>query len=676
MTKENKAGLVAAGAFVVLVAAVVTLKMHDAAKPAAPDPGDQVAQATPPLSVPAQGKADDKPDAIPAKKKGAAEPGKLHIEGNAQPESAVGDGTLVPVNAPEKDSGQKPGPKPDKGADQQSDSWGNGAPTRHENHNNPSSSLVVPPSPEVANPVPGSPPTSLGEPNPVVLPGKGEKLPPPSIDANEDLPPPSGNRALPQQGKTPDPKNAPLPSMPPAEGGITPVRADAPIQTPLPPAPAKEDKNAPPITTGDKKTETPGGPPGSPPPSPSDLLPPTFPEMPASPTSPAMTPVQPPVEGKAPHKDELPPAPPPAPTPSPAPLEHSTPPVDVRMPAPPPDGPPPPKPSDVTQPSLAQPKKGPDKDTPVVPAQPRIEDVAPPLPTVIQPPAPTTPAVRPVVAPREKKVSAELPPKQTPEPSSQVGKTTPGKALERSTFIPDADQGSVGRTPASDRGTTVGTPRPVVGSAPGDDVIRAGHTEPKPAPEPAPWHKAEAISPAPASSEKPLPRTAPISVGDTPYRPVSLTQPARSQRYDVTIYQVQANDTWERVSQVHYGHERCADALRAFNQQHARSAIQRNGALNAGDTVVIPPLSVLLDNHGPLIRSLETKQEAKTPAPPPNTLPAIGAASNKTVPMVNPTAPSNTPATSGFKTAPVPAPPPPDGLGIAPPPPPSPPGPQ
>src|SRR5262249_47395455 len=152
---------------------------------------------------------------------------------------------------------------------------------------------------------------------------------------------------------------------------------------------------------------------------------------------------------------------------------------------------------------------------------------------------------------------------------------------------------------------TVGTPRPIAGSGNGD-VIRAGHSEAPTqfgSPSDPPWRRPEpresyspATQPA-APSEKALPRTATVPVGDSPYRPSPVTPlPARTeaktQRYDVTIYRAQFDDTWERVSMKHYGHERCADALRVYNQQHPRSSerVQKDGALTPGDTVIIPEL--------------------------------------------------------------------------------------
>src|SRR5262249_32792134 len=75
MTKENKAGLLAAGAFLALVGAVVALKMRERDKPAGPDSGDQVAQQTRNKApakddkdnAPAPKAKDDKDNAPPSK---------------------------------------------------------------------------------------------------------------------------------------------------------------------------------------------------------------------------------------------------------------------------------------------------------------------------------------------------------------------------------------------------------------------------------------------------------------------------------------------------------------------------------------------------------------------------------------------------------------------------------
>src|SRR5439155_16492966 len=123
---------------------------------------------------------------------------------------------------------------------------------------------------------------------------------------------------------------------------------------------------------------------------------------------------------------------------------------------------------------------------------------------------------------------------------------------------------------ADDR-PSVGTPRPIAGSS-GGDVIRAGHSEPPPtsAPSADPWRKPEpresrSPDPQPSPGEKALPRTAAVPIGDWQASPSAAAAPPqpqpKTQRYDVTIYRAQADDTWERMSAKHYGHERYADAL-------------------------------------------------------------------------------------------------------------------
>jgi hypothetical protein len=99
--------------------------------------------------------------------------------------------------------------------------------------------------------------------------------------------------------------------------------------------------------------------------------------------------------------------------------------------------------------------------------------------------------------------------------------------------------------------------------------------------------------------------------------------PARTQYYDITLHKAVAGDTWEKLSKHYYGHERCSDAMRAFNMQHARASMRmRNeGTVLAGESIIIPPLRVLLESHGPLIRPWDSKSPYAPNKLPPGAVP-------------------------------------------------------
>jgi hypothetical protein len=287
----------------------------------------------------------------------------------------------------------------------------------------------------------------------------------------------------------------------------------------------------------------------------------------------------------------------------------------------------------------------------------------------------------PAVAPPPASVDNAPPPSRfdnTPArtdnpPPSRFDNTPPSvkpqtTAMEKSSSFPQArptpDQSQFTPDDRSANGS-----RPIAGSSQPGNVVPAGHSSPMapPATE-AKWKASE------SANEKPLPQTTPVSAGNSAFRQPSASGLAKAperKRYDVTIYKVMDGDTWEKVSKLHYLDERCAAALRAYNQAHARSSdrLQREGTLLSGETIVVPPLKELMDNHEPLISHKDSKPQnvPSTSFAPPNTLPQTVSGNNNAPPSV----PAATSGSSG--SAPpgsVPPPPPPSSApGMVPPPP-------
>jgi hypothetical protein len=63
----------------------------------------------------------------------------------------------------------------------------------------------------------------------------------------------------------------------------------------------------------------------------------------------------------------------------------------------------------------------------------------------------------------------------------------------------------------------------------------------------------------------------------------------------VTTYSCQSGDTWEKLSEKHYGEKDAAEALKEYNRNDPRAAgaILSSGTIASGEKVYIPPLKVL-----------------------------------------------------------------------------------
>ena len=69
-------------------------------------------------------------------------------------------------------------------------------------------------------------------------------------------------------------------------------------------------------------------------------------------------------------------------------------------------------------------------------------------------------------------------------------------------------------------------------------------------------------------------------------------------RFDTSMHICLQEDTWESISLKHLYSKEYALALRAFNMQYHGQMAERirvGGSPQAGDTVHIPPVKVLLD---------------------------------------------------------------------------------
>lgn len=586
MTRENKAGLAATGAFVALIAAVVALKTRE--REPSPEPAEAIA---PPMSLSASPKTER---AAPPARKHDAEPGEFRLVAAAEKEVKPPENKVPPPLTFDPTTPSVPVvPPPALGAPAvPTQQPPQGAPIVPPPQNPPAQGAPIVPPPPVQPPTlgapaltpPNPPPTNQG---PVVTPPQGNPTPPPP---NPPSPPVKGD-PLPTLGADAGNDDSP------AKGGIAPpppsdvVRAKGDGGPPAvaPPVTPVENKQ-PAVPVVEPKDKTPVVPPPPPPDAPLSAPPPLPPSNPPpAPPAPPMAetalPAQPP-----PALNVPPPAPPAPPSP---PTADKTPALPLNPPAP--DVPPPVAP--VPPPNKVEPQTTfpppPPLEKPVVPA--KADDRA----------VPVTPAVK------------QADPKELPK-INDLAKPAPMK----SEFIRDPNQG-----PRPGDAAALSDPRPIA-NTPAANVVRAGHAEPLS----GEWRKqgpAEKAGQVANRAVTALPRTEPVSVGGgSQFRPIqAATNPAiKAERFDVTIYRAEQNDTWEAISQKHYGHPRCADALRAFNQQSHRAdpRIQQSGALAPTLTVVIPPLKVLLDRHGPFRPVTEASAPAPltvpTPfAPPPGT---------------------------------------------------------
>lgn len=193
------------------------------------------------------------------------------------------------------------------------------------------------------------------------------------------------------------------------------------------------------------------------------------------------------------------------------------------------------------------------------PALPKIEE-KPALPKLEEKPAPPKvdlppPPPKVEVAPLPK-VEEKLPslPKEKPAPLPDLGKTTSGKPMERSTFTMP--------------GATLEAPR------------------------------IKSIKPVVA--EEPVPLTPPAKLSPMPEaKPLAAPVALRIESATAGV-----GDTWDTVSRRYYGTPICAEALKAFNRDYPFSSpgVRRDGGFAAGETLYIPPTATLEDRYRSLLR--------------------------------------------------------------------------
>ena len=332
-------------------------------------------------------------------------------------------------------------------------------------------------------------------------------------------------------------------------------------------------------------------PPPIPQPNPSDLAPPVGGVTPKASAAP--------LPGVVPAP-KVKPAPPIIVDPSPA----AFPPVPGDAP-PPVVTPPPPVPSSPPGDLIVVPPAPPVKPMIVEPVITPPPPVAPPPDVKVVPPSPMNPIP-----------AAPIPSPMNPVPAPATEKTSSGVPLERSRFVPTV---------------TVSPPRPLAtqppmaGSpAPKADVEPAGNREPvKPPVAPSPTDGLRQIAVPPPSDLplKPVPVTPPSESRST--LPSSSLPSARTNvvqiaggvvsaapatpkvtRVDTSSHVCKQEDTWESISAQHLLSKNWADALRAYNMQSRfqNERVRTSGVFQPGDTVFIPPASVLEANFPTLIR--------------------------------------------------------------------------
>lgn len=258
----------------------------------------------------------------------------------------------------------------------------------------------------------------------------------------------------------------------------------------------------------------------------------------------------------------------PAPTTAPAP-PTAPPSVDLKLP--PPIGaaaPPVPKPVDIAPPSLVT-------NTPPVPAPtttpapelapPKLGDL--PLPIPLAPPA-TKPTDLPLLPlPNGPAMTAPVTVPKTNEPP-QAKPIVDLPKLE----LPDIASKSA---PAAAATAAPGLNNPATGMP----VLPPVNPNPpvKSAADPLPAIKIDQIPPRPAASAPPLTLA--------PVKPVE-TAPAGDVQtdFDVDLHDVRAGETYAAVSKLHFGDDRYADAIRAFNRGVSPDQVRQ---------LQIPPVHVL-----------------------------------------------------------------------------------
>ena len=165
---------------------------------------------------------------------------------------------------------------------------------------------------------------------------------------------------------------------------------------------------------------------------------------------------------------------------------------------------------------------------------------------------------------------------------------TPAQQPATPSPTPPAPAPTAVQTPA-DSGTTAGagavlpaplptTPRPAVGAF--TELPPAPATTPSAAP-------AREPSPAPAPAAETVSLTKPPGTADVRPVPQTSSEPPQTD-FDVDVYTPKPGDTYESISQRHYGDARYAGALRAFN---------RGLDLGRGAPVQVPPMYVLRQRY-------------------------------------------------------------------------------
>lgn len=96
-----------------------------------------------------------------------------------------------------------------------------------------------------------------------------------------------------------------------------------------------------------------------------------------------------------------------------------------------------------------------------------------------------------------------------------------------------------------------------------------------------------------------LPKVSTLPVARSTEAPAGVSAPKTD--YDVDLHYVKAGDSWAAISRQHFGDERYADAIRAYNQNASLAQLQR---------AEIPPIHVLRKNFASLIgRPVEKNNE-------------------------------------------------------------------
>ena len=355
----------------------------------------------------------------------------------------------------------------------------------------------------------------------------------------------------------------------PDSSGLTQVKNEIPPPSGLPPVPGA-GLPAPEIVLV----------PTAPQPGPSDLSPPLSVEMPKASAAPLPGVVPPPKVDPIPPIIEAPP------TPGFPPPPGDLPPSVVTPPSPMPPSPP-------VAPVVVPPVKPMPVEPIIAPPPPEVK-VVPPVPAAPIPVAPTNP-----------------PPPAVKEPTE---KTSSGTPLEGSRFVP-----TVTLSPPVARNAQ---PPTATSPAPKIDIEPVGGREPVKPVAPTPDDLRPIAVPTPSGLQlNPVPTTPPS--GSRATLPNSSLPSARTNevqiaggivsaapatprvtRVDTSSHVCKQEDTWESISAQHLLSKNWADALRAYNMQSRfqNERVRTSGVFQPGDTVFIPPASVLDENFKTLIR--------------------------------------------------------------------------